>query len=254
MSYSLYTSAIWTMLALAVIVFNALYRVRAGYGLFRSRRWGLSIDNRVAWVCMEAPVLVAVAVPWVAKGCPVSLPAIMLLGLFALHYVQRSFIFPLLMRGRGTMPVSIMLMGVTFNAVNGMLIGTSLFAFPPAGYALGASYLLRPAVVVGMVLFVVGMGVNLHSDHVIRSLRRPGDTAHYLPCRGLYRYVTSANYFGELLEWTGFALACGTAASWLFVVWTAANLVPRAAAIHRRYREEFGEAVGSRRRIIPYIY
>ena len=98
------------------------------------------------------------------------------------------------------------------------------------------------------------MGINLHSDYVIRHLRLPGDTRHYLPQKGFYRYVTSANYFGEIVEWTGFALLCSTPAAWLFVVWTAANLVPRAAAIHNRYSEEFGDAVGKRKRIIPFLY
>lgn len=254
MTYTTYTYIIYAMSALAVVVFVALYRVRAGYGLFRSRSWGPSLCNRTAWVLMEAPVLAAVAVPWAEAGWPAEAPAIVLLALFAAHYVQRSFLFPLLMRGSGTMPWAIVLMGVTFNCVNGLLIGTALFAFPPAAYAGGAAYLLRPAVLAGLALFLAGMAANLHSDHVIRHLRRPGDTAHYLPQRGLYRLVTSGNYLGELLEWTGFALASQTAASWLFVAWTAANLVPRAAAIHARYRREFGDAVGSRKRIIPFIY
>ena len=99
------------------------------------------------------------------------------------------------------------------------------------------------------------MFVYLHSDYVIRHLRRPGDTKHYLPGKGLYRYVTSANYFGELVEWTGFAILTASPAAWVFVWWTFANLVPRADAIHRRYREEFGdEAVGKRKRIIPFLY
>ena len=100
-----------------------------------------------------------------------------------------------------------------------------------------------------------GMLINLHSDHVIRHLRKPGDTNHYLPEKGLYRYVTSANYFGELVEWTGFAILTASPAAWVFVWWTFANLVPRANAIYGRYRKEFGdEAVGKRKRIIPYIY
>lgn len=45
-----------------------------------------------------------------------------------------------------------------------------------------------------------GMGINIHSDSVIRHLRKPGDTRHYLPQKGMYRYVTSGNYFGELLN------------------------------------------------------
>lgn len=99
------------------------------------------------------------------------------------------------------------------------------------------------------------MTINLHADHVIRNLRKPGDTRHYLPEKGFYRYVTSANYFGELVEWTGFALLTASPAAWVFVWWTAANLVPRADAIYKRYCEEFGkQAVGSRKRIIPYIY
>ena len=129
-----------------------------------------------------------------------------------------------------------------------------MFSFPPAAYAEGAAYLLRPNAIVGTVVFFLGMAINMHSDHVIRHLRKPGDTRHYLPQKGFYRYVTSANYFGELVEWTGFAILAATPAAWLFVVWTAANLVPRAAAIHRHYREEFGNAVGTRKRIIPFVY
>lgn len=254
MLHTLYTDTLLVMALLAVIVFIALYRVRAGYGLFVSRRWGPTLPNRLAWVLMEAPVLAAVAVPWIAAGCPTALPAALALALFTLHYAQRSFLFPLLIRGRGRMPWAIVAMGLTFNAVNGLLIGTSLFLLPPQGYAQGAAYLLRPAALLGLALFALGMAANLHSDHVIRHLRRPGDTRHYLPARGLYRLVTSANYLGELTEWTGFALLTATPAAWLFVAWTAANLVPRAAAIHQRYRQEFGDAVGRRKRIIPYIY
>ena len=106
-----------------------------------------------------------------------------------------------------------------------------------------------------MLLFFAGMFINLHSDHVIRHLRKPGDTRHYLPAKGLYRYVTSANYFGELVEWTGFAILTASPAAWVFVWWTFANLVPRSDAIYRHYRAEFGdEAVGKRKRIIPYVY
>lgn len=176
--------------------------------------------------------------------------------LFLLHYFQRSFVFPLLMKGKSRMPVSIMGMGIVFNVLNAWLIATGLFVYPPEGlYDGGWSFLLRPQSVLGILLFFGGMGINLHSDHVIRHLRKPGDTKHYLPARGMYRYVTSANYFGELLEWTGFAVLTALPAAWVFVWWTAANLVPRADAIHKRYRQEFGdEAVGRRKRILPFIY
>ena len=47
------------MVALAAVVFAALYFVRAGYGLLRDGRWGPKIDNRIGWILMEAPVFLA---------------------------------------------------------------------------------------------------------------------------------------------------------------------------------------------------
>ncbi len=249
-----YCMVMWVMAVTAVIVFIALYFVKAGYGIFRTKQWGLSINNKVAWVLMEAPVFFVMLYMWASNGTPTTLPAFLAFLLFELHYFQRSFIFPLMMKGQSQMPVAIMLMGVIFNVINGLLIGTSLFTLPPSAYNDGAAYLTHPTAIAGIAIFFSGMGINLHSDHVIRHLRKPGDNRHYLPQKGFYRYVTSANYFGELVEWTGFALLCSTPAAWLFVVWTAANLVPRAAAIHKRYRDEFGDAVGSRKRILPFVY
>lgn len=249
-----YCMIMWVMAVTAVIVFIALYFVKAGYGIFRTKQWGLSINNKVAWILMEAPVFFVMLYMWASNGTPTTLPAFLAFLLFELHYFQRSFIFPLMMKGQSQMPIAIMLMGVIFNVINGLVIGTSLFTLPPSAYNDGAAYLTHPTAIAGIAIFFSGMGINLHSDHVIRHLRKPGDNRHYLPQKGFYRYVTSANYFGELVEWTGFALLCSTPAAWLFVVWTAANLVPRAAAIHKRYRDEFGDAVGSRKRILPFVY
>ena len=104
-------------------------------------------------------------------------------------------------------------------------------------------------------MFFAGMAINMHSDYVIRHLRKPGDTKHYLPQKGMYKYVTSGNYFGEIVEWTGLAIASCSPAAWLFVWWTFANLAPRAKSINKKYRAEFGDqAVGRRKGIIPFIF
>lgn len=255
MSQAAFQLFLYIMSAIALVVFVALYFVRAGYGMFRTASWGVSINNKLAWVLMEAPVFFVMFWLWGRSGAGFSIPAYLFLMLFQLHYLQRAFVFPFLLKGKGRMPVAIMLMGIVFNVLNGMMQAGGLFYFAPeSAYADGWAYLLKPHALVGIVLFFLGMGVNLHSDYVIRHLREPGDTKHYLPVKGLYRYVTSANYFGELVEWTGFAILTASPAAWVFVWWTFANLVPRADAIHRRYREEFGEAVGRRKRIIPFIY
>ena len=251
-SFQLFLGA---MSIVALLVFVELYFVKAGYGMFRTASWGISINNKLAWILMEAPVFFVMFWLWGRNGTGFSIPQYIFLLLFQLHYLQRAFVFPFLLKGKSRMPVAIMLMGIVFNVLNGMMQAGGLFYFAPDNlYAGGWTYLLQFHALTGLILFFLGMGINLHSDHIIRHLRKPGDTRHYLPEKGLYRYVTSANYFGELIEWTGFAVLTASPAAWVFVWWTFANLVPRADAIHRRYREEFGAAVGCRKRIIPFIY
>ena len=254
-SESFFNMLIYCMTCLAVVVFVSLFYVTAGYGQFRTKQWGLSINNRLGWVLMEFPVLLVMLTIWFASPLKWHMPQLVLFGLFELHYFQRSLVFPFLMKGTSRMPVSIMLMGVVFNVINGMIQGGGLYWFPNPDFEQGSAYLLRPNAIAGILLFLVGMGINLHSDHVIRHLRKPSDTGHYLPQKGMYRFVTSANYFGEIVEWTGFAIAAATPAAWVFPLWTVANLVPRAHAIYNRYREEFGEgALGKRKRIVPFVY
>lgn len=257
MSHETYQFLLYAMSVAGAVVFVALYFVRAGYGMFRTSSWGISLPNKLAWMLMEVPAFVIMLWGWLSSNVDAFAPQSVFACLFLLHYFQRSFVFPLLMRGKSRMPVAIVAMGIVFNVLNGMLLTTSFFSYPLAGglYAEGTGYWMHSFPWIGLALFIAGMGINLHSDYVIRHLRKPGDTKHYLPQKGFYHYVTSANYLGELIEWTGFALLTASPAAWVFVWWTAANLVPRADAIYQRYREEFGcEALKDKKRIIPYIY
>lgn len=254
MEQQLFDVLMVAMPLLAIVVFIALFFVKAGYGLFRTDNWGFSIDNKIAWVCMEAPVFFVMLFLWWRSSVRFEVVPLICFLLFELHYFQRSFVFPCLMKGKSRMPVAIMSMGIVFNLLNGFMQGEWLFYLAPDGMY-SAEWLLRPCFWIGVLIFLMGMIINWHSDHVIRSLRKPGDTKHYLPVKGMYKYVTSGNYFGEFLEWVGFAVLTASPAAWVFVLWTFANLAPRAHAIRNRYREEFGrEAVGNRKRMIPFIY
>ena len=243
------------MAVLAVVVFFSLYRVDAGYGKFYGPQWGPSLSNRLGWVLMEAPVFVAMLLLWWfsdRKSDPVRL---VFLLLFELHYFHRSFIFPLQIRGRSRMPVSIVLMGVLFNTLNAAMQGGWIFYFSePDAYPV--SWLTSLPFLVGVILFAGGMAVNIHSDSVIRHLRKPGDTAHYLPKAGMFHYVTSANYFGEFIEWVGFAVLTWSWSGAVFALWTFANLAPRAARIYELYKQEFPDELDTNRtrRILPFIY
>ena len=243
------------MAVLAVIVFFALHRINAGYGMMGSRKWGPSVNNRLGGFIMELPAFACMAVIW-ALSPRGGDPAPCVMGaLFELHYFQRTFIFPFLIRGKNRMPWTIIAMGMVFNAINAYMIGGWIFYLAPENFYT-PSWLLSPLFFLGTIIFFIGMGINLHSDHVIRSLRKPGDSKHYIPSKGLYKFVASANYFGETVEWIGYAILTWSVAGVVFVLWTFANLAPRARAIHKKYSDEFGEQYTSLRRryIIPFLY
>lgn len=245
----------YVMTALAVVVFIALRFVTPGYGMFYTSKWGPSVGNRPGWVLMEAPVFVAMVILWLLSPRRAEAAPCVMASLMLLHYFQRSFIFPLMMKGESRMPLCIVLCGVVFNLVNAYLIGGWLFWASPAGYY-PPSWLADPRFIAGTAVFLTGMGINLHSDHIIRHLRKPGDRRHYIPRGGMFRYVTSANYFGELTEWIGFALLSWSVPGLIFALWTFANLGPRARSLHKRYTEEFGEEFTrlNRKYIIPFIW
>lgn len=123
-----YQLMLYAMSALAVVVFVSLYFVKAGYGMFRTRSWGWSVPNKVGWVCMEAPAFLVMGIGAWKGGVSLYTPQAVFVALFMLHYFQRSFVFPLLMKGKSQMPLAIMAMGILFNVINATLLAASFFS------------------------------------------------------------------------------------------------------------------------------
>ena len=244
------------MALLGVVVFISLYFVDAGYGKMISPKWGPTLPNKAGWMLMESPVFFVVLYFWLTSEVRFQLPYLVFLLLFEFHYFHRTFIFPLRLTGKSRMPLSIILMSALFNLVNGFIQGYWLFRLAPAQGYYTPGWLRSPFFLAGLVVFLVGMGINFQSDNIIRHLRQPGDTRHYLPKGGLYNYVTSANYFGEIVEWLGWAILTWSLAGAVFFWFTCANLVPRSNSIYHKYEQEFPDEFDKDRlkRIFPHIY
>ena len=149
-----------------------------------------------------------------------------------------------------------MFMGVLFNLCNAFMQGGWLFYKSPENMY-SVHWLWSPQFIIGAILFFGGMTFNIQSDKIIQNLRKPGDSNHYLPTKGLFRYVTGAHFFGEMVEWIGFAILTWSIPGLVFALWTFANLTPRANAVYKQYRKMFGEALIKEKklkRMFPYIY
>lgn len=256
---------LYVMLGVAAIVFISLYFVNAGYGQFTSNKWGKTINNKLAWFLMEFPIFLAMIVIWLCSPHRFEIVPLVFLIIFEIHYFQRSIIFPWLLKGKKSqMSLAVMFMGISFNILNAMMQGYWIFfeSFKCNYHVWGLSYsdiewLWSPQFIIGTCIFFIGFYINLRSDYIIRHLRKSDDdNKHYLPNGFMFNYVTSANYFGELTEWLGFAILTWSLSGWVFFIWTFANLVPRANAIYKRYKVEFGPEVEARKlkRVFPFIY
>jgi 3-oxo-5-alpha-steroid 4-dehydrogenase 1 len=250
---------LWVMIGIAVIVFITLNFVEAGYGMLISPKWGRTINNKLAWFLMEFPIFIAMIFIWASSPHRYEIVPVVFLLLFQAHYLQRVFVFPFLIKGKSKMPILIVLMGMSFNILNSMMQGYWFFfeAYNVNPNAYPVEWLWSPQFIIGTILFICGYSINLYSDHIIRHLRKSDqDTKHYLPEGGMFNYVTSANYFGELMEWLGFAILTWSISGLVFFIWTFANLVPRAKSIYKRYQKEYPIQIKERKlkRIFPFIY
>lgn len=254
-----YKIVLISMVILAIVVFIALFYFKAGYGYLSNGRWGPKIGNRIGWVLMESPVFLLMLFLFVQSDKSVpskeNIVYYAMSAPFFIHYFQRSFIFPALIKGKSTMPLSIIAMGIVFNSINAYMQGEWLYYLAPEG-RYTAEWLSDPRFIVGMLIFIAGFYINLQSDYIIRHLRQPGDTRHYIPKGGMFKYVCSANYFGEFTEWVGFAILTWSVPGAVFALWTFANLAPRAKSLDERYAQEFGEEYTDLKRkyILPNIW
>ena len=75
------------------------------------------------------------------------------------------------------MPFQPFILAFFFCALNGFAQTRSLgnFATYPDSWLVGYNF------VSGVVLFFTGMAINIHSDHILHNLRKPGDTGYKIP-------------------------------------------------------------------------
>lgn len=240
----------WGIMGLAVLTALALGFITAPYGRYQRSGWGPTIPSRAAWVVMEMPSSVGFFVIYLGGDRRAELVPVLLLCVWLTHYVHRTFIYPFLIRESGKrMPVLVVALGLAFNCANAWINARWISHLGPYD----TTWLRDPRLTAGILAFGAGLALNLHSDAVLRRLREPGETGYAVPHGGGYRLVSCPNYLGEIIEWSGWALATWSLAGAAFALYTIANLAPRAVAYHRWYRESFSDYPPARRALLPFI-
>lgn len=275
----------WSILG--ALTFVILFKVQAPYGKFskEQRAWTLRINGKLGWFIQEivSPIsfLYFYHFPLtihselfnfttVANDSSLLYQKhnsiqIVFVMLWILHYLHRAVIYTIASPRMNDTDLSVVAMAICFNLINGYINGASIgrLELGPESFDMVS--------VLGLSIMLAGALINLHSDYHLMALRRSKHAKkhddndgkqssehkkkYFIPTSGAFRWVSCANYFGEILEWTGMAICFRTPAIWSFSLWTFCNLAPRAVAAHQWYLQKFGSKYQKldRKAIIPYI-
>jgi len=240
---------IW--IGIGLFIFPFLLKVTAPYGRHTKANWGPMINNRLGWFLMEAPSL-ALVLYFSLRGEDFNnMLMVTACILWLAHYFHRAIIFPFRIHTKGKkMPVVIMLFAILFNFVNGSINGYWLGELVPDFKFEGLSLIRFTA---GVSIFIAGYIINQYHDRILIRLRKTSTNGYKIPYGGLFKFISCPNFFGEIIEWVGFALLCWSLPALAFLVWTMVNLLPRALDHHKWYRSHFTDYPPERKAILPII-
>ena len=238
---------IWSITGIGSFVL--LQFVTAPYGRHIKKGWGIEISNKLAWFLMEVPSFAIILYFYLSSNQ--STYASLLSILWLIHYFNRTFIFPLRIRTKGKkMPLAITVSAIGFNFMNAGLNGYFLANFENYTSELFYSWNF----ILGIFLFIFGFISNQISDTILINLRKPGENGYKIPQGFLFNYISCPNHFSEFVQWFGFALMAMNFPAFCFLIWTAANLIPRASKHHKWYKSHFKDYPKNRKAFIPKIW
>lgn len=236
----------------AVLSAASLKFIDAPYGRHTREGWGPKIPTRLGWVLMESPAALVFAWFFFSGNNYGRAVPLILFVLWQLHYVHRSFLYPFQIRVKpnDSIPIMVVATGSLYCAVNGYLNGSFTSTY---GKHLNDEWLKDPRFIMGVLIFGFGYWLNKKSDSQLKALRAQSTEGYQIPYGYGFKYVSMPNYLGEILTWSGFALASWSLASLSFVAFTMANLIPRAVANHKWYLKNFESYPKDRKALIPYV-
>jgi hypothetical protein len=113
----------------------------------------------------------------------------------------------------------------------------------------------NPTFMLGLVVFGLGELLNGYHHWLLARLRPPGVHTYVVPRGGLFGWVASPHYLGEILSFVGYAMMSDLLPVWGNALVVSAYLSSRANSTLKWYRREMPLRIPSGwRRLVPFAY
>lgn len=237
---------IWIIIG--TLLFFVVLRIPPPYGRFANRKWGPLLNDKIAWAVMESPSPILFAIIYLYYRFQARIHIVFFV-LWEIHYIYRAFIYPFIFRSNEKKtPLSVIFMAIFFNLINSFF--NSYYTLKFVNYS--EEWIHNPLFICGIILFVGGFSLNIFSETKLISIKKR-EGIYRLPEGFPFNILLCPHYFGEIVEWGGWAILTSSLAGLSFFIWTCANLIPRAIHHFRWYSEHYPERLHKRRAVIPFI-
>ncbi|KAF9046140.1 3-oxo-5-alpha-steroid 4-dehydrogenase-domain-containing protein [Panaeolus papilionaceus] len=301
---ALYNECRKWFLLVSVITTPITLVINAPFGRFtpKNQNSRLLLDGITAWIFMEliSPLTFCYTFynsPLSAQRPPLQMPASssrhsILAACFLAHYANRAILNPLRTPSRSKTHIIVPLSGISFNVINGGLMGSYLSSPFARMFLQGIS---STTFNIGLGLWALGLLGNIYHDEILLNIRRKAQAKkgkeHYaIPQGALYKYISYPNYFCEWIEWLGFAMASSPvpfslssislsslsalfslqtytditntpaqlfapslSPPWIFFITEILLMLPRAYRGHQWYHKTFPAYPKERKAVIPFL-
>jgi 3-oxo-5-alpha-steroid 4-dehydrogenase 1 len=280
------------IIAIAIIPINMLFfsHIPTPYGRFYKKDiWGPDLDEKKAWCIMESTALFMFLIFYFMFGAnKFGYVPLFFLSLWIFHYINRSFIYPFIIMKQKykKFPLLLVILGFLYLTMFSYLNAKNVSSNPK--YTI--EWFKKPIFIIGVIIFFIGFIINVWADCKLQQLKKDNkkndesnennkdikfyeygkfnfskmfdnsvyfednEKKHYhLPSGGLYNYISSPNYLGEILEWSGWAVATWSLPGLLFALGAVGCIGVRALHTHKWYEKNFENMPKDRKALIPFI-
>ena len=209
---------------------------------------GGGVNSRAGLTLAYATPICVYIVLWIEGGAPQTPYHLIVLAAFLFHFIRR--ILEILFVNSYSRPTLLCALVTIAFLYGGAATSCAFFQVHTLGQPTSNSIFM-----LGVLVFAVGELLNGYHHRLLARLRAPGVRTYGVPRGGLFGWVASPHYLGEILSFVGYAMMSDLLPVWGNALVVSGYLALRANTTLKWYQREMPLRIPlGWRRLVPLAY